>query len=68
MSAQNAVASEFQAPAAAATRKSFWTRVFEGMVERAEQQAIARMAALDPRLAGEIRAARDRAERESMQG
>lgn len=66
MSANTAVANE--ADAARQSRKSFWTRVFEGMAARAEQQAIARMAALDPRLAAELRAARDRAEIESYKG
>lgn len=47
-----------------AAGKSFFARVFDAMSRRAEQNAMARLAALDPRLANEIRAARDRCERE----
>tara|TARA_R110002049_G_scaffold270296_2_gene447319 strand:+ start:903 stop:1106 length:204 start_codon:yes stop_codon:yes gene_type:complete len=67
MNANTAVATDFQAEVAAPA-KSFWARIMDGLAARAEQQAMARMAALDPRLASEIRAARDRAEREAMNG
>lgn len=48
--------------------QSFFSRLIFSMSRRAEQNAMARLAALDPRLAAEIRAARDRTEREASEG
>ena len=44
--------------------KSLMRRIFEKMAANAERQALARLAATDPRMAAELRAARDRAEAE----
>lgn len=44
--------------------KSFMRRIFDKMAANAERQALARLAATDPRMAAELRAARDRAEAE----
>ncbi|MGH1360467.1 MAG: hypothetical protein ACRBC3_17045 [Burkholderiaceae bacterium] len=72
MSTVNAVVSDFevgesvqQTTAAPKAGKSIWTRFMASMARRAEQQAMARLAAVDPRLMAEIRAARDRAEKAS---
>lgn len=73
MSAVNVVESGFEvrgsaenAVAAPKSGKSFWARFMDSMARRAEQQAMARLAAVDPRLMAEIRAARDRAERDAV--
>ena len=67
MAAQAQTAASFHNPAAAlatprAQRASFWRRAWDGMVARSERLAMARLATIDPRLAKEIQAARDRAE------
>ena len=71
MSTVNAVVSDLeagesgqQATAAPKSGKSLWTRFMASMARRAEQQAMARLAAVDPRMLAEIRAARDRAQKE----
>lgn len=48
------------------SRKPFWTRMFDRMSANAEQQALARLALIDPRLQAEVLAARDRAEIENV--
>ncbi len=73
MSAVNVVETGFEVrgtaqdtAAAPKSGKSFWARFMDSMARRAEQQAMARLAAADPRLMAEIRAARDRAERDAL--
>ena len=46
--------------------KSLFRRIFEKMAANAERQAMARLAAADPRLAAELRAAKDRHEAQAL--
>ncbi|MFK7966207.1 MAG: hypothetical protein AB8C46_19770 [Burkholderiaceae bacterium] len=51
---------------AKAPGKSLFRRIFEKMAANAERQAMARLAAADPRMAAELRAASDRHEAQAL--
>jgi len=47
-------------------KKSLLQRIFDKMAANAEKQAIARLQAIDPRMAADLRAAKDRAEAQAQ--